>query len=79
MKRIMMIIAVLMLSTIPALAYDDQETTDISLMVIIFFVLGVIPIVSQLILNLMHLCSILKGMFAKIMRGSSPKEGTGVL
>ena len=85
MKRIMTIIAalilwtiigVLMLWTIPVLAYDDQQIPDISLMVIIFFGLGVVPIVSQLIPNLIHFCSILRDTFAKIMRKSDHKAGT---
>lgn len=85
MKRITTIIATVTLWTIigvlifwiiPILAYDDQQAPDISLMVIIFFGLGVLPIISQLIPNLIQFCSIINGIFAKRPRKSENKVGT---
>lgn len=79
MKRIMTTLGALVTMTTPVLASSGQETTEISLMVIIFLGFGALIIVGQLVPSLFLLFSALKNLFERTAKKSTPVKDKDTL
>ena len=75
MKRTLITLGALMITTTPALAYGGPETTQTSLLVYLLLGFGIIIIAGQLIPGLILFYSTLKALCGKTKRETAPATG----
>jgi hypothetical protein len=79
MKLVITMLAMMMVKATTVLAAGNQETMEISGMMIIFLAFGALIIVCQLIPCLVLFYSMIKGLFESTAKKTEPKTGAKML